>query len=238
MVTFENMKQITANLATYPERKESLKKVVAHLLTHPFITQVRVCLNQYDSVPADLPNDARVFYHIPETDLKASGKFYWANTLKNEYYFSCDDDLLYSASYFFEHIKALEMYGNAVFVTSHGKIMPQHPASAAGWLIAYPCLRNQAKDAWINNPGTGAMVFDNSQFTIPRETFKYHNMADLTVGIFLQRQKIPVLCRKHQADELQYLPQKTTIWNQRKKLHPLHMEVINEIPEWNLYKTV
>jgi len=59
---------ITANLATYPPRREALEKVVAAI--SPQVDRLNVVLNEYDAVPAELQKYPNVVPLIPETDLK------------------------------------------------------------------------------------------------------------------------------------------------------------------------
>jgi hypothetical protein len=231
---------ITVNLATYPPRRESLKKVLNNLLSYPFIDIIRVYMNNYTEVPDDLPQSDRILYHIAETDLKDSGKFFWANEARGEYYFTADDDLLYSEDYFWNHIRALRRYNNQIIVTSHAKVLKPQPKAFNDFILSIRCLNNYPNDEWVNQPGTGVMAFDLNKFQFPREMFKTHGMSDMWIAWYAQKHNTPVMCRQHQANELQYIDQGAdTLFEQRFNLHPEHMKIIEDVGNWkvNSYQT-
>lgn len=231
-------KQISVNLASYPPRKKYLIECLKNLLTIDFIDVIRVCLNQYKDISSEFPKDKKIQYYINKNDLKDSGKFLWCGDIKNEYYFTIDDDLLYPESYFIEHLKSLQKHNNDIFVTLHGKEMKKYPESFNDNIKSYHCLKDVEEDVWVNNGGTGVMVFDNSKYTIPIDFFEYHGMADLWIGYYCQKNKISILCRKHESNELSYLLKDSdeTLFGKRLELTKKHKKVLKIIGEWNLYE--
>lgn len=229
-------KKISVNLATYPKRTEYTTKVLNSLLNIHFIDTIRVYLNEYKNVPKEFPKDSRIIYHIGEKNLKDSGKFYWSGTFKNEYYFSIDDDLIYSEEYFINHISMLKRYNNEIFVTTHGKVMREKPKKFNDSVLNFRCLETTNKNQWVNNPGTGVCVFDNSKYIVPVSMFEYHGMADLWLGVYCQKLKIPILCRKHIITELKYLNVEDTLFDRRDELKDDHDKVLSLLDSWTLYK--
>lgn len=225
---------ISVNMATYPPRKLSLIKSLHNLLKIQIIDKIRIYLNEYNVIPDDLPKNKKIEYFIGK-NLKDSGKFYWANENKNEYYFSIDDDLIYPLEYFTSHIKKLNEYDNNIFVTTHGRTMIKNPEKFTDNINAYHCLKNVFDDVWVNNGGTGVMMFDNSKFKIPINLFKYSGMSDLWVSLYCQQNKIPILCRKHSRDELKYLNQNETLFDIRDKMNKEHKEILSMI-NWSILK--
>ena len=229
-------KKISVNLATYPKRTEYTSKVLKELLKINFIDVIRVYLNEYKDIPKDFPVDDRILYHIGEKNLKDSGKYYWSGTFKNEYYFSIDDDLIYSEDYFINHIATLKKYNNEIIVTTHGKVMREKPKKFNDCVSSFRCLETVNKDEWINNPGTGVSVFDNSKYIVPVSMFECHGMADLWLGVYCQKLKIPILCRNHLIKELRYLNVVDTLFDRRDELKDDHSYVLSLLGSWTLYK--
>lgn len=229
---------ISVNMATFPERKDAFINSINNLLNIKIIDTIRIYLNEYDSIPKEFPINDRVIYVIGKENLKDSGKFYWAGSNKDEYYFSVDDDLIYPESYFIDHLISLNKYNNEIFVTLHGKEMQINPIAFNDNVKSYHCLRTVNNDVWINNGGTGVMAFDNSKFAIPTNIFKYHGMADLWIALYCQRNKIPILCRKHHSHELTYLLNNNdnTLFKMRSELKDSHEKILRSIGTWKLYK--
>lgn len=228
-------KPITVNIATYPERKESFLMVINSLIKIYTIDLIRVYLNEYDSIPEEFPKNKKIMYFIGKQNLKDSGKFYWAS-VTNEYYFTVDDDLIYSESYFIDHLILLQKYESKIFVTLHGKIMKDYPVWMNDCIESYHCLHDVQNNVWINNGGTGVMLFDSGYFNIPFNIFKYHGMADLCISTYAQENNIPILCRKHDKNELKYIEVKNTLFDQRDQLKEMHTDILNKIKLWKLYK--
>jgi len=228
-------KIVSVNMATYPLRKESFIKCIKQLLTIDIIDIIRVYLNEYQAIPKEFPMSNKIIYFIGKENLKDTGKFYWASENKNEYYFTIDDDFLYTNSYFSNHINSLKKYKNKVFVTLHGKIMNDNPKHINDCKNFYHFSQEMDKDICVNNGGTGLMVFDNSIYSLPLDMFKYHGMCDLWVASYCQKNKIPIICRKHNVDELFYIGNKISLFSQRNEMIDKHLEILKSIEKWNLY---
>ena len=225
-------KPVSVNLATYPARKISAAAVINQLCSLSVVDIVRVYLNEYEAVPECFPKHKKVTYHLGE-NVMDSGKFYWAGTLKNEYYFSADDDLMYTETYFKNHLKALKTY-KGCFVTSHGKLLKPQPKAFNDCTISIRCLNDLANDTFLNNGGTGVMAFDNSVYAVLPSMFRYHGMADMWISLYCQQRGIPIVCRAHRSNELRYTDHGDTLFDRRFNLHENHMKIVNSIPEWKV----
>ncbi len=225
-------KKVTFNMATYPGGSRYLAETVDSIL--PVCDLLRVYLNEFTEVPACLKNRDKVVYMLGGADLGDSGKFYWAGEHKDEYYFTCDDDIRYSAEYVTKHITAIEKYAGEVLVTLHGRVVSPDKS----WNIYDPkrvvLFRSFHKpnigDVWCNIGGTGVMAFDNSKIKIDPAAFKYNNMADLYVARHAENRSLPILIREHSGKELTNLlvtkeDLSARIWDNRHKLISEHGEV-------------
>lgn len=227
-------KKVTFNIATYPKREKALEECLNILINDSNIDLIRVYLNEYDVVPKCCLNE-KVEYVIGGENLKDTGKYYWAGDYKDEYYFTLDDDLGINASYIKNHLTLLRTHLNSIFVTLHGKILNPKPTTFRDYINPISCLKPYGENVFINFPGTGVCVFDNSRFVIDYKTFKHHGMADLWVAKYLQEKKIPCMVRKHGFDLKLLYNNTDTLYNQRKNLHEKHVEILNSIDRWMLH---
>jgi glycosyltransferase involved in cell wall biosynthesis len=231
----KNEKLISVNMATYPARKKSFLKCINRLLEIDIIDIIRIYLNEYENIPNDYPKSQKIIYLIGEKNLKDTGKFYWASKKHNEYYFTVDDDILYTKSFFVNHIKILKQYNNKIFVTLHGKIMADNPKHINDCKKHYHFLNNNNENVWVNNGGTGVMLFDNNIYSLNLDMFKYDGMCDLWIASYCQNYKIPIICRKHNQ-ELISLENNDTLYDNRKKFVTEHQEIFDSLNKWILYK--
>jgi len=230
-------KSVTVNMATYPARRQSFITCVNSLLKIPLIDKIRVYLNEYRKIPEDFPKNKKIQYVVGKKNLSDTGKFYWACNYNNEYYFTVDDDLIYSEDYFTHHIQTLQKYNGNIFVTLHGKLTPARPKNFMD--VKKPifhCLRENPADQWVMIGGTGVMAFDNEKFKIELDMFRYHGMCDLWVALFCQTNRIPILCRKHPSTAVTLInPQEqNTLWDRRQEMADRHNEVIGSVT-WQLF---
>jgi len=231
-----NKKQITVNMATYPARQYSFKPCMKKMLEHDFIDKFRIYLNEFKEIPADFPTDPRIEYLIGVPNIKDSGKFHWAYTNKNEYYFTVDDDLFYPADFFTEHINSLNKYNGEILVTIHGKRVPVTPKNFHDTLKpAYHCIKDNPTDVWVHLGGTGVMVFDNNKIKLPKDLIKKHGMCDLWLGQYAQLNNIPILCRQHKADHIQAIDigNKDTLFEKRHEMWNDQIRILQSV-KWKL----
>lgn len=232
----KNAKLISINMATFPERKDIFIKCINQLLNIDIIDIIRVYLNEYTNIPPEFPKSEKITYLIGDKNLKDTGKFYWSTTLNDEYYFTIDDDFLYSKTYFENHLDILKRYNNKIFVTTHGKIMQKNPKQINDFIEYYHVLNENKKDEYVNSVGTGVMLFDNSVHSFPLDIFKYNGMCDLFISVYCQKNKIPIICRKHDKNEVKLLPTINTLFDQRKEMSKQHLEILNSVKEWKIYQ--
>jgi len=229
--TINKRKTLSVNIATYPPRAKYLKRVIDALLKYEVVDKIRVYLNEYKSIPKYLKHP-KIETHIGE-NLKDSGKFFWANIIRDEYYFTLDDDLLPTEAFFINHLALLDKYNGVVVVSSHGKVLKPSPIDFRDFYESYACRNTIIGDHWINFPGTGVMVFDNSRYVVP--AFDTHGMADLHIAKYCQINRIPCIVRGHEAAELELIYNgKETLWDIGDSMKKEHLDILNSIKEWIL----
>lgn len=227
------MVAITFNLATYPARIESATRCINNLLGLT-VDLIRVYCNEFTVIPDSFPKSERVIYQMGE-NLKDSGKFFWSGEKRDEFYFSADDDQLYTQQYIDRHLKILYKSKKQLIVTSMGKVMKSYPLDFTDFSYNFRLFTTYFEDYWINLPGTGSLAFYLYKIQIPISLFKYHGMADLWVGLYCQLNKIPILCRAHDENEVIDIIHEDTLWIHRDEMKAQHKEILDST-KWELYE--
>ena len=228
-------KKITVNMATFPARYDAFEKVILNLLSIDIIDKIRVYLNGYVTVPQFLKN-SRIEYVIGKPDIMDTGKFYWAGDLKNEYYFTLDDDFIIDSEYIQKHIQLLNSYNDGVFVSLHGKVLNEIPSSFRDLKDHFDFSADVMNNKWSNFLGTGVMVFDNSKFKIDLDYFENHGMTDLYIAKYCQELQIPGMVRKHLKNDIKLIYRgPDELWNRRDEFAKQHKVILNSIKKWLVY---
>lgn len=239
------MKKI-ACLATIKERQSSLLQTIASIYNQ--VDEVHVYLNDYERKPAILYvrmlNDFKnVKLHFgPELagDLGDAAKFYFLDKLPECYYFSLDDDLFYSKNYVKKHLIYQEYFNNEIITTYHGRSLFKFPLKG----FYHPelssdvkCLHESKYPQFTQFGGTGVMCIPTNKIKLSLNDFgSERNMADAWVGIYSQRNNIPVLALPHMQGEITHnkIDMSKTIYSQYNK-EDLPKTVINrELDELKL----
>ena len=224
-----SQKRISFNLATYPKRKEHLQKVINSIL--PQTDVLRIYLNECQKIPKEVINP-KIEYTVRDADIKDTGKFYWLNTLRNEYYFTADDDILYDPDYAMESIQKMRLTGAAI-CTVHGRIMNANPVSPSDAKNINHFFRSQDNDFYCNYCGTGATCVDNSVLSVNLKVFETNGMTDQYFNVVLQENKIPILCRAHKP--MKSIPYTDTLWGDKERYKKQNAELLGGI-KWKIYR--
>lgn len=115
------MTRTIANMATYPGRAiASVISTIESLVDQ--VDEINLCLNSYESVPAELLSDSRVKPFIPQSDYKDVGKF-CGEFLDTDDIFLVDDDIIYPPDYVDTHKHYRSKFGEMDLVFGvHGVI--------------------------------------------------------------------------------------------------------------------
>lgn len=194
---------ISCNIATFPERIDMLKKSVESILPHADV--LRIYLNNYESIP-DFLKHPKIKTVIGKDDLKALGKLYFMpkeNT--KEYYFSCDDDFIYDASFFINSIKYLKNNPQHV-VGIHGIIINHKTNNTfrESYVEMLNGICDNLEDRDVNVIGSGLICFDCEKIIIPinKEVFPENIIIDLCLSKYFLEKNIKMIVRKHQSNEI------------------------------------
>ncbi len=181
---------ISACLASFPPRKEQLKKTVQSIIDR--VDSIYIYLNEYLEVP-DFLNHPRVHVTLgvnSKGDLRDNGKFYFTEHLPRGYCFTIDDDIDYSCDYFEALIRKIEFYERKAVIGVHGTIFAKPIESYFKDRKLYHFRDELRRDAVVNQLGTGTVGFHTDLWRPSLEWFTQKGMADIFFAIEAKRRNI------------------------------------------------
>lgn len=180
-----------AAIATVPERVESLTLAVESLSP-----QARVQIYENDAWGA-LPGDC--------------GKFHWLGKVDCDYYFTCDDDLIYPLNYCRRLAYYCDQYEGAYIVTLHGNQYYgiEQEKYYYGALRKYRCLDMVSEQAYVDVPGSGVSCIPRKYQKMIADAMpeiQYPNMADLYLAYALKQCGLKAIVAPHPAGWMKAIP--------------------------------
>jgi hypothetical protein len=184
---------ISINIATQPSRLEQLKRTVESLYNQADV--IRIYLNGFKKIPK-LPNpDGKITYTQGE-DLTDNGKFYFLKEqAKDEYYFTCDDDIIYPSDYI-EKTKELIDKFNCI-VTYHGRILKEGCETYYGCHEEFRFHETILNNMWIDVAGTGVCGFHTSYFKPKIWNTQHNRMSDIVFSLEARKQNKKIMLASH-----------------------------------------
>lgn len=221
-------------IASIPNREKELQRCIQSLYNQA--DRIVVWLNWYDHVPSFLKKpgievimwdnslwDAIKFAKVHETDAY-------------DYYFSCDDDLFYPKNYIQSRIDHIEKYDRKAIVWTHWVIVPWNKIQTYyGNCIRYTYKSFLPTDNFVNVLGTGTVAFHKDTIKLSLKDFPKPNMADIRLGIKAQKWSVPMLCLKHNGDEIQTMNTNGSIWEDKHNDDSDITNIVNSVHWWIQY---
>jgi hypothetical protein len=161
------------NIATYPARFSNLLRTLKSLEGQADV--IRICLNEYDSIPDELQ---KYECAIPVKNLTDNGKFLFLNEAENEYYFTCDDDITYPPDYVARTVSLINRYD--AIVTYHGRRLKGLNLNYYRGHKFHHCKDFNSIIQPIDVCGTGVTAFNTNYFKpIDLHLHEYQKMSDV-----------------------------------------------------------
>ncbi len=196
--------QVFASLATIPARERGLRHVVEALL--PQVDALGVYLNEYDRVPSFLDHEEIVVARSQQSGVRSdAGKFFWAGTTSG-YQLVCDDDIDYPRDYVDRLVAGIERHGRRAVVGFHGCVLRDRVADYHTSRGLLHFTRALATDRAVHVLGTGVAGYHASAISIRHQDFVAPNMADISLALLGQRQRVPFVCLRRTEGWLSELP--------------------------------
>lgn len=193
--------KVTANIATQPSRLSVLSQMLKSIENQ--VDEVRICLNEFESVPKFLIDHEKVEYVIPKSNLTDNGKFFFSGWHKcnrrHEYYFTMDDDIIYPPDYVKKTIANIEKYG--CIVTYHGRLLRGIDLDYYREHQFYSCMQEQVEEFEIDVCGTGVTAFRTDYFCPSELAFSpFQRMSDVIFSLEAAKQgKTIGICSRPQG---------------------------------------
>jgi len=184
---------ITANIATYKPRKESLKRMLES------IEKQFDVINVYDNEV--MPN------------LTDNGKFIRLETITEpEYYFTLDDDLIYPPDYVSKTIESIEKYG--CIIAHHGRQLQGTFLDYYTMHKTFRCLNDVHLAEIVDVCGTGVTAFRTDYFHPKGLAFdKRLRMSDLIFSLEAAKQKKTIGVVPHDCGWIKPIMNKESIFD-------------------------
>ena len=198
----------TANIATYPARFPTLLKMLKSIEGQ--FDEVRIYLNEYKKIPDELKS----YTCKLGENLTDNGKFWWADKVGHEYYFTLDDDIIYPSDYVDKTIPRIKDR----VVSYHGRKLKGVGLSYYRGHGCYHCTAELKEEQEIDVGGSGVMAFDTRYFRPQVHRWIERCMSDLLVSAEAAQQGLSVVCLPRDRHWITLAPQVTdTIYDRFKK---------------------
>jgi hypothetical protein len=164
------------------------------------VSIIRVYLNNFETIPEELIDDK--IYAFRGTDLKSSGKIYWAN-IPNQYYFCIDDDIEYPKNYVKKTLSKLKEYEEDVIISYHGRKFKEGE-KINNYFSDYDKFfhfrQEKKNDSEVEVIGNGVSCWNTNNIIIDWQLFPYYDMDDLTVSAQALKQKKKRIVVSHEKN--------------------------------------
>lgn len=221
--------KIAANIATRPGRELPLKRCIESL--HGQVDEIRIYFNDFE--PYEWLSEYPKVRATKGKDLGAAAKFANWNPKVREYYFTCDDDLIYPPNYVKRTIDGVKKYGG--IITYHGRILNGKGLKYYGGHQVFLCLKDVAEDVRVHIGGTGVSCFISDTFNRPVGDLKYKLMDDILTGLYAAQQDVPITLLAHKEGWLKMSPegQQDGIWQQHHSKCDVQNQLADEV--WEVF---
>lgn len=200
---------ITAQIASVPERVETLEQTVKSL--RPHVNMIRVALNGYDDIPKFLVGDKNIISVLTDNNYGDAAKFYDIHKRKG-YILTCDDDLIYPEEYVTYMVNKVDQYKCPVSLL--GKVYANRPITSfrKGHTEIYRCLHRVPADHQVDVVGTGALAFHSDHIKVKMDNFERKNMADIWFSKLAHEQGVPLMVVRHRFSFVKHKSYPDRIW--------------------------
>ena len=222
----------TIGIASIPNREKELQKTIQSLYYQA--DKIIVGLNNYNHTPEFLNRPGIEVVHW-DNSLWDAMKFIKVHEADG-FYFSCDDDLIYPKDYIVNMVEWIEKYDRKAVIGWHGVVVPPKKIETY-YSNCFRYMYNEflPTDNCVNVLGTGTVGFHTDTLKLDIKDFPKPNMADIWLGIKAQKNKVPMICVRHNKGIIQTMNTNDSIWEKKHNDDSDITEVVNSIKRWIRY---
>ena len=204
----------TANIATYPPRLESLRRVLSSIYNQ--FDVIRIYFNEYKEFPK-LDDPQNKIQKIKGDNLTDNGKFAGLDFITSpEYYFTLDDDLIYPKNYAEATVISIETFG--MIVTYHGRKLQGLNKDYYRGHKSFHCLGTVDGNFPIDVAGTGVTAFSTEYFhPIGLSLDPRHLMSDLIFSEAAAEKGKRIGVMAHEVGWIKHIDHEETIFSTESK---------------------
>ena len=189
--------KITWWIASIPARADLLIDTVKSVILQ--VDELYVALNWYKTVPKmleELKKDYNIKTRITDNKKGDTEKFYWLKNCKEWYFFTFDDDLIYSPNHTKRIIEKLKEHNNKIIAGIHGarfkEDFNQYYKDREVWSFNKPNNYHVEVDVL----GTGTIGFHTS-LGVKTGNWRAKNMTDVHLAIWAEKNWIKRFAINH-----------------------------------------
>lgn len=197
---------ITAAIASFPLREESLKHTIDSLL--PQVDQLCLYLNGYSEIPSYIRYHAEFnkIHCILDFDgeRRAAGKFHWIKKCQG-YYLTCDDDIIYADDYVKNIVSSIDLYNKQAIVSFHGMNFFSYIESfkrSRKSFYKFTEQLNTDKDCQLLGTGVSGLHTSLLKSINLDLIEQYPYAVDPALSVIAKKYKLRMVCLAHEQDWL------------------------------------
>lgn len=231
---------IYAGMASVPGREAQLKKTVASI--EPYIDHLFLFLNDYQDIPEWVRQHKKItpfLSRMEKSNKGDAGKFFGLNkiTVRDFYYFTLDDDMLYPPDYTWKMIGKIEKHHRKVVVGCGGYIMKGvvnqfYNDRQTNWHISMP----NKEDRPVHILHTCLTAWHSSALQFRYEDCEKPNMGDIWLALAAQKNHVPMILIERPVNWVlpQPLPVIQTIYGRFRNSCPDQTTAFNSWAHWKI----
>lgn len=193
------MNRIIVGIASLYERVECLEETVFSLYDQ--VDKIIIGLNKYDEVPSFLKM-SKIEPYLLDNTLGDAAKFYKIDEYTDDYYFACDDDMIYPSDYVKTMTNKCDKYNGVVGIHGVTIIKPVTSYYKSRKVIhAFHELNN---DTEVDLVATSSCAFKTSVLKVKLSDFPIPNMADIWLADLCKKQGIKSYAIQRKKEWVKY----------------------------------
>lgn len=193
------MRQKVVGIASLPDRVECLEETIFSLYDQ--VDKIIVGLNNYTEIPVFL-GMRKIESYLLDNSLGDAAKFYKIDEYNNDYYFACDDDIIYPNDYCEVLIKKCDKYKSVIGL--HGVNVIKPVTSYYKNRRVFHGFNPLSSDVEVDLVATSSCVIDTSVLKVRLSDFPIPNMADIWLGDLCKKQNIKSYAIERGSNWLKY----------------------------------
>ena len=204
----------SANIATYPARLGSLRKMMESIYDQ--FDVIRIYFNEYEKSPP-MPDPEKKIMKITGENLTDNGKFIGLDMVKDhEYFFTMDDDLIYPPDYVQRSVENIDKYG--MIICYHGRQLLSKGGAYYSSHKAFHCLNHVHSNLLIDVCGSGVSAWSTKYFhPTGLADHPLHLMSDLIISHCAAKRGKKIGVMEHEAGWIKHIDNESSIFETESK---------------------